>query len=277
MLPGLMLFTWPRLLTSATASSLVRKSQKLVMSCTLPSVNWALTRICWCSLAFLVEDHVFGAEDDLGDGAAAGFALAAFFHPVAQDVVLPGAFAEAHAAAVLDGADRFEQEQAIIRIAEVDAPALTVARDRDEILFGFVAEQRQTEAAFALKRAVARAAVAARATQDAHDVPLEIDIFQASSVRQIDGGASGVSGEQQNRWHERQQESELGSGAHSSFLREAGPRQLTSWEGGGFKTVRQVLPFAYGEINSERKRSQVNYGESRGKLPGQFRPKFPNL
>src|SRR5262249_55460159 len=125
--------------------------------------------------------------------------------------------AEPHAAAVLDLAGRFEQQQTIVGIDRIDAPPQAVARDRHEILVRLIAEQRQAEAPLALKRAMASAGVAASPAKQSHDMPLEIDVLELLVAGQIDRRV-GRGPEQKQRRDECQQETELGSGSHSSIL-----------------------------------------------------------
>ena len=65
---------------------------------------------------------------------------------------------------------------------------LDVAGEGEVVLLRVVAEQRQAEAALALERAVAGAGVAAHAAEQAHDVPLEIDLLDTLAVGQFDVG-----------------------------------------------------------------------------------------
>ena len=94
---------------------------------------------------------------------------------------------------MFDLARRLEQQQAAIGIDRIDASSRGIARDGDEVFFRFIAEEGEPKAALALKGAVAAAAVAAGAAQEAHDVSLEIDFLKFLGAGQIDlrvgGGA----------------------------------------------------------------------------------------
>src|SRR5262249_18531122 len=88
--------------------------------------------------------------------------------------VLPGVLGEARSAAVCDLPGGLEEHQAVIRIDRVDAPCLSLTGEGEIVLFGIVAEERQTKAALALERAVAGTGVATRTAEEAHQVPLEV-------------------------------------------------------------------------------------------------------
>ena len=109
---------------------------------------------------------------------------------VAQQMIGPGIAAEARVSFVWHSAGRLEQEQAIVRIGEIQAPALGVARQGQIILGRIVTEQRESETAFALERAVAGAGIAAHAAKHAHDMALEIDFLDGLAARQRHGGAA---------------------------------------------------------------------------------------
>lgn len=96
--------------------------------------------------------------------------------PFLEGLVLPRVDREPLAAAVLDLAAGLEQHQAPVGIDGVDAATQQVATQGVMVLLGIVAEQRQPEASLALERAVARARGAAQLAEQAHDVPLEIDL-----------------------------------------------------------------------------------------------------
>src|SRR5262249_53378300 len=133
--------------------------------------------------------RVFGGRDlDLLDVTAAFGPAGAVLDPLADDLVLPGIPAEADAAGVIDLAGRLEQEQAAVGVVDVDAPAGAVAGDAEVVALRLEAEQGQAKSALALERAVARAHVATRAAENAHDMPLEIDLVDALAARHDDGG-----------------------------------------------------------------------------------------
>ena len=126
--------------------------------------------------------------------------LGALDDPLAEQLIGPGVFGEALLAAVFDLAGGLEQEEAGVGVGAVDAPAFEVVRQGDVILFGVVAEERQTKTALALERAVTGAGVAAHAAEQAHDVPLEIDFLHDAAAGQSHFGAGGAGGESQEPW-----------------------------------------------------------------------------
>src|SRR5207244_1666237 len=89
-----------------------------------------------------------------------------------------------------------EQETGV-GVGAVDASAEDFAGEGGVVLLRVVAEQGEAEAALALERAVAGTAVAAHAAEQAHDVPLEVDLVDCAAVGKFDGGSgSGDWGEE---------------------------------------------------------------------------------
>src|SRR5262249_59202101 len=71
---------------------------------------------------------------------------AAARHPFLENAILPGVFAEADAAGVLDLACGFEQEQTAVGIGNAHAPAQSVAGHVEVVALRLEAEQGQAKA-----------------------------------------------------------------------------------------------------------------------------------
>src|SRR5262249_31711191 len=98
---------------------------------------------------------------------------------------------------------RLEEDQAVLRVGEVEAPAVAFAGDAEDVLLGLPAEQRELEPPLALEGAVTRAHVAAHAAQEAHDVTLEIDLVERLSGGELDFRVSGARREETDGARER--------------------------------------------------------------------------
>src|SRR5262249_17756489 len=89
---------------------------------------------------------------------------------------------------------------------------------RHVVLLGVVAEQRQAQPALALEGAVARAAVAAGPAEQAHDVALEVHLFDGAAVGQRDGGVGREGWEQAGGEGEAGAEAGEAGSVHSAVL-----------------------------------------------------------
>src|SRR5262249_40491144 len=104
---------------------------------------------------------------------------------------------ETFATAVADPAARLEQDQAAVRVGDVDAAAGGVTGQGEVVALGGVTEQRQPQAATPLERTVTGAGAAAELAQQRRDVPLEIDARQLPAVGQLHRLGNGSGGQQQ--------------------------------------------------------------------------------
>jgi len=139
-------------------------------------------------LAGLLDDDLGRGDADGRHVARAGGAPRALGDPCAEHAVLPGGLAEPRQPAVLHLAGGLQQQQAAVGPGQVDSPSLAVANQGRVVLAGVVAEQRQLQPALALEGTVAGAGRAPHAAEQAHDVALEINVFDASALRERDGG-----------------------------------------------------------------------------------------
>src|SRR5205823_6368766 len=128
-------------------------------------------------VAGVLDDDLRRLDLDAIDLAALGHPGSAGRDPLAQHLILPGALGEASPAFVRDRADRFQEQQAGFGVRRIDPPAHVVARDGVDVLLRLEAEERQTETALALERAVAASEVAPGPAEHAHDVLFEIDLL----------------------------------------------------------------------------------------------------
>src|SRR5205807_8021887 len=99
-------------------------------------------------------------------------------------------FGEPAAAAVLHLTGRLEQQQAMVGVHGAEAAGKSITSHGGIILGRFITKKRQAEARFALKRAVARAAVTTHAAEQSHDVPLKIDVVNGVIAGKSDRGTS---------------------------------------------------------------------------------------
>src|SRR5262249_53485556 len=139
-------------------------------------------------LAGLDEGQLGRRDAHLGDLAVALVPDRAVGDPLPEYLVLPGILGEADAALVADLAGGLEEAQTLIRIGGVEAAPERAAGQVQVILVGGVAKERKLKTPLALERAMAGAAVATHAAEQAHDVALEIDLFQFAAGGQLDGG-----------------------------------------------------------------------------------------
>ena len=98
------------------------------------------------------------------------------FEPTTEDVVFPTTFLVALAAFVLIGVGRLNDDEAFEWLVFVGAERLTL-QQLCVVGVKVVAEKGETKAAAALKAAVATTAVAAEATDERADVPLEAGLL----------------------------------------------------------------------------------------------------
>ena len=132
-----------------------------------------------------LAEGVLGGGDPHGlHPPATGCPLGPLSDPGSEQLVLPGRLAEPRLSAVRRLPGRLEQEETLVGVAEVESPTVAIAVERVMILGGVVAEQRELEVALPLKRAVARPGRAAHSAEDAHDVPLEIHLFDRGAAGQ---------------------------------------------------------------------------------------------
>jgi hypothetical protein len=126
-------------------------------------------------LAGVFEGGLARRGGQLGDSARALPVRRALPEPFAEQAIFPGVHGEPHTAPVGDLLRGLLQQEALIGVFEVNAPARAFPGDGLEILIGLVAEQREPEAAFAAEGPVARSGVTSGPAEQAHDVTLEID------------------------------------------------------------------------------------------------------
>src|SRR5262249_43733226 len=102
-------------------------------------------------------------RDDQGLHVAAALgASRAGRNPFTEYLILPGALGEADTSFVRNLASGLREQEAIVGIHRIDAPAHAVASQRVEVFVGVEAKERQSKAVLALEGAVARAGVAAQ-------------------------------------------------------------------------------------------------------------------
>jgi hypothetical protein len=76
---------------------------------------------------------------------------------------------------MLHGESRFQQQQALLRIGQVEPASLVLVHDHFVVVLRFVPEQRQLKAVLAVQRAVTTAAIAADLRQYRHHIGVEAE------------------------------------------------------------------------------------------------------